>query len=304
MRILVTGGTGFIGSFLVERLLDRGDTVRVPIRAENYRALSARRADVEWMKGDLRDPEFCMELTAGVDEVYHLASCRRDQRYHLKKPSDVLAENLRMTLAMIEGLKEHNPMPVTVFSTANVPATLDAAALAETPDTDGYVLSKALCEAVWLAAARQRKFPLLVVRPVGVYGPRDTFNEEANIIPTLMVKARDAEEYLDAWGDGSQERAFLYVEDLIDALLKLREHDVEGIQYITSSQVVTVEKLAEMIRDLVRPDLPIQFDESKSVGSRAIPKRPVDRSLAKMSWTPLEEGLKRTYDAWRRIPQE
>jgi dihydroflavonol-4-reductase len=65
--VLVTGGTGFIGSFLVEQLLERGASVRVPLRAQNYRALSHRRAEIEWMEGDLRDSFYCEQLVDGVD---------------------------------------------------------------------------------------------------------------------------------------------------------------------------------------------------------------------------------------------
>lgn len=301
-RVLVTGGTGFIGSFLVEHLLDQGAKVRVPLRAENYRALSDRRAEIEWMEGDLRDSVYCADLVDGIDEVFHMAASRRNVEYHHKRPSDVINDNVRMTLALLDGLKEKEKnIPVTFFSTANIPPSMDAIAIAQSESLDGYVLGKALCCSLWLAAAHQRKFPLLILRPVGVYGPRDTFNEDANVIPALMVKARDAKKELKVWGDGTQERAFLYVEDLIKAVFTLIENDVQGIQYITSDDVVTVRELAEGIRDLVRPDLPIVFDTAKTVGARAIPLLPVHPLIKKMKWTPFAEGLKKTYEVWNSV---
>ncbi len=301
--VLVTGGTGFIGSFFVEQLLDRGAKVRVPLRAQNYRHLSARRAEIDWIEGDLRSAEYCAELVDGVDEVIHLASSRRNVEYHHKRPSDVTNDNVRMTLALLDGLKEKDrSIPVTFFSTANVPPTLDPIAIAQSDKIDGYVLGKAICCTLWLTASRQRQFPLLILRPVGVYGPRDTFNEEGNVIPALMVKTRDANDALKVWGDGSQERAFLYVEDLVKAVFTLMDEGATGIQYITSNDVVPMKVLAEGIRDLVRPDLPIQYDTSKVIGSRTIPMLPMHPALQAMDWTSLKDGLKKTYDSWNGLP--
>jgi len=297
-KVLVTGGTGFIGSFVVERLLDEGATVRVPLRAENFRALSSRRAEIEWLEGDLRDSEYCIRLVEGMDEVFHLASSRRNTEYHLKRPSDVMNENVRMTLALIDAVREH-PVPVTFFSSANVPPTMDILALAQAEKVDGYVLGKTLCETLWFTAAHQRKFPLLIVRPVGVYGPRDTFKEDANLIPALMVQTRDAKTSLKIRGAGNRERAFLYVEDLVDALFRLREADAQGVQYVTTHEVVTVQELAEQIRDLVNPDLPIEFDTSKTITQRAIPVLAPHDVLTEITWTTLDDGLKKTYAFWR-----
>jgi GDP-L-fucose synthase len=301
-RVLVTGGTGFIGSFLVEALLDRGAKVRVPVRAQNYRALSERRAEIDWVEGDLRDPAYCCELVDGIDEVIHLASSRRNVEYHNKRPSDVINDNVRMSLALLDALKEKElSVPVTFFSTANVPPTLDPIAIAQSEQIDGYVLGKALCCTLWLAASRQRKFPLLILRPVGSYGPRDTFTEDSNVIPALMVKTRDAKDALKVWGDGTQTRAFLYVEDLVQAALLFLDNEVTGIQYITTEDVVTVKELSEAIRNLVRADLPIEYQPEKVVGSRTIPMLPMHPLLKKMKWTTLKEGLQKTYEHWNNV---
>lgn len=299
-KVLVTGGTGFIGSFLVEWFLDRGASVRVPLRAQNYRALSSRRSEVDWMEGDLRDPAYCTRLVTGVNHVFHLAGSRRNTDFHQKKPSDVANDNVRMSLALIDALREVGaPIPVTFLSTANVPPAIDTVELSQKDSVDGYVLGKALCETLWLMAAHQRKFPVLVVRAVGAYGPRDTFSEDANLIPALMLQARDKKDAMTVWGDGSQERAFLYVEDLIHVMMKLVDAGATSIQYVTTDDVVTVKELAELIRDTVRPGLPIQFNPQKEVAPRAKPHLPVHEVVRDHEWTPLAEGLKNTNDWWK-----
>lgn len=299
-RILVTGGTGFIGSFLVEALLERGAHVRVPVRAQNFRSLSRRRSEIEWLEGDLRDSEYCHDLVHDIDHVFHLASCRRTTEFHETKSSHVMTENVRMSLALIEALREHPATPVTFFSTANIPHECDVVAFAQKKNIDGYVLGKALSEILWFAASRERGFPLLIVRPVGAYGPRDTFSVDSNVIPSLMEKARKADDTLIVWGSGEQERAFLYVSDLVEAVITLIENEAEGIQYIVSPEVVTVRALARSIRDLVRPDLPLAFDTSKPKGERAVPKLPLHRCLRSFPWTSLQEGLYRTYEYSQR----
>lgn len=317
-HVLVTGGTGFIGSFLVERLLDAGARVRVPVRAQNYRALSSRRSDVEWMEGDLRDAVYCRRLVEGIDEVFHLAACRRNVAYHQAHSSQVLHENLRMSLALLEALRDVPPVPVTFFSTANVPPETDTIVLARQPIVDGYTLGKALCEILWYIDARERGFPLLIARPVGVYGPRDTFTEEGNVVPALFSKcrrvrgrsetldhvarewmtARGMRHVLEVWGTGEEERAFLYVEDLVAALLTLKENHATGVQYVSSNRLVTIRELSEMIRDLAAPGLPIRFHPEMHLGPRTIPLLPPHLCLRTMAWTPLEEGLRRTYESW------
>lgn len=298
--ILVTGGTGFIGSFLVEKLLDRGARVRVPIRSQNYRALSSRRGEIDWAEGDLRDAEYCRRLVEGVEEVFHLAACRRTVAYHQSHSGQVLHENIRMTLALLEALRDAPSLPVTFFSTANVPPQTDALSLSDQSTLDGYTLGKALCEVLWSVDSRARGFPLLILRPVGVYGPRDTFTKEGNVVPALFTRAQRSKDVFEVWGTGDEERAFLYVEDLVEALLRLRAVNAGGVQYVSSGSVVTVRELAENIRDLVSPGRPICFQPEKLLGPRTVPLLPPHPALHAMRWTPLAEGLRRTYESWAR----
>ncbi len=297
--VLVTGGTGFIGSFLVERLLAEGATVRVPLHSRNYRSLSMRRSEVEWMDGDLRDAEFCKQLTDGIDVVFHLASYRRNVQFHHEHCGDVLAGNVQMTLSLASAVRKRPKIRVVFFSTANIPDPISLIDVAASDRKDGYVLGKLACELQWMSTAQQAGFPLLILRPVGVYGPRDTFSEDSNVIPSLIVKAEAAETELIVWGTGNQERAFLYVEDLVAAAFALLDAEATGVQFISSHEVVKVSALAGLIRDAVKPALALSFDTTKPEGRLSIPLLPMHPSLRAFPWTSLEEGMRKTVEWWK-----
>ena len=202
-----------------------------------------------------------------------------------------------MTLALTRALKE-SPVPSVFFSSANVPPKIDVVHLAQQKTADGYVLGKAVSETLWLTASRQFKFPLLIVRPVGVYGERDTFTTESNVIPSLMVKA-ETEKELVVWGSGKQERVFLYVHDLVKVVFELLDHSADGIQYVMPPEPTTVAHLADLVRKIVKPSISIVFDKTKPEGSRSMAVLPPHPCLKTFAWTPLEEGLRRTYEGWK-----
>lgn len=295
-RVAVTGGTGMTGSFLVERLLALGARVRVAVRPG--RARQPWLAGAEVVEGDLADPVCCAELLDGAGELLHLASCRRNVAWHHEKSGEVSRANVAMTMALLAALQERPATSVVFFSTANITQPLDPLELQHRPTIDGYVAGKYAAELLWLAAARERGQRLLVLRPVGIYGPRDWFSADGNVIPSLIVKASGAEGPLAIWGSGRQERSFLYVEDVVGALLRLLDHDAEGLHYVSPPEVVTIGDLAAQIRDLVRPGLPLAFDTSRQEGVLRLSRQPLPACLQDYPWTPLAEGIRRTAAWW------
>jgi dTDP-glucose 4,6-dehydratase len=298
---LITGATGFVGSFLTERLLKEGVKVRAAARSKNFRTLSTKRFNIEFCEGDLRDFDYCESIVDGVDIIFHFASCRRSTPYHNEFASTVAEENVRMTLSLLHAVRtarKKKEVRVVFLSTANVPPTLDTVSVAQEKKSDGYILGKALCETLWFLGSRQADFPLLTLRPVGAYGPRDTFTEDSNVIPSLFYRTQNAKDVLTVWGSGNQERGFLYVEDMVSAILLLVQHNISGIQYIPSTTTISIRALAEKIRDLVQPGLPIVFDTSKPDGLRTIPLLPAHELLQTIAWTDLTEGLTLTFKSF------
>lgn len=297
--VLVTGAAGITGRVLVEELLARGASVRATIRngrdaPDSWRA----RHGLQVITGDLGDVACCREALSGVGELIHLASCRRNVSLHHERSGHFAEANAGMTLALLAAMESGPPIPVTFFSTGNIAAAVDPLALQGQPSVDGYVTGKYAAELLWLAAARERGFPLLILRPAPIYGPGDSFTEDGNVIPSLIVKAARAEDHLPVWGSGQQERSFLYVNDIVGATLRLLDHGVEGVQYVSPPERTTVAALATRIRDLVKPSLPLEFDTSRPEGLRHLARQPLHKCLEDYPWTPLEEGLRRTAAAW------
>jgi len=285
--VVVTGGTGCIGSFLVELLLKKGATVRVPFR-NSYGHLEHVADQIEWMKGDLSDPEFCTTLLQGATHLVHLAAFRQNIDFHKHHRDEVIEKNVQMTTNLIGACAPS--IHVTFFSTAllgTVDNPIDA--------SDGYIAGKAACEELWQATA----LTLLLLRPVNVYGPRDRFAEGANVIPALMAKAQKEEETLSVWGSGKQERSFLYAPDLAMVAMAFIENGSTGVRYITPPEVLSIGDLSARIVQLVKPGLQIVFDTSHEEGAMGMPSFPLDPLLQDITWTPLSEGLRETFEWWQ-----
>jgi len=300
-RVAVTGATGMTGRVLVERLVALGASVRVAVRPGIRRDVPPVFTGAELVACDLESAGDAAGFLQGADELLHLAACRHNVAINRQKAGEVARHNVTMTVALLDGLAAR-PVPVTFFSTAYIYAPLDPLRLQEQPGIDGYTVGKYACELLWLAAAREWGQPLLIVRPVGIYGPGDHFAPDSNFIPSLIVKAAQGPDQLPIWGTGDQQRSFLYVDDVVGALLRLLDHAVHGIQYLSPPEVTTVRDIATRIRDLVRPGLPLFFDTTREAGVGRLDCLPLHPCLADFPWTSLAEGLRRTARAGTAAP--
>ena len=286
--IVVTGGAGFIGSFVVETLLKNGKQVRVPYHGQ--KGTLASRQDIDWQKGDLEDPVFCKELMRGATHLYHLAACRRNIAFHLQQRDTVIQKNMAMDKALIDACDAGTH--VTLMSTALLATVHNAL---QSPD--GYIASKSQSEQRWNEASVQKGLSLHIVRASHTYGPRDRFLEHATIIPSLIHRAMHSTETLTVWGTGQRKLQLLYVEDLALALTLFDPH-TKGLEYIAPPLQYTVEEVAKEICTLVNPSLKILFDPSHPEGDTLPMVQTTHPSLVAMEWSPLHTGLQRTVTWW------
>lgn len=238
MKALVTGGTGFIGSHLVDELLNRGYEVKCIARSEsNLRWLDGK--EVEIVKGSLFDIEFLEKVVVDVDYVYHIAGVTKGRNY-----KDYYRGNVETTKNLLNACLKNSRLKkfVLASSLAAVGPGYDAVPVNETtpyhPITS-YGKSKAEAEKVTLSF--KDKLPITIIRPPSVYGPRDTYTFEIfkylkfRILPVVFPK--------------EQLLSIVYVSDLVDGFILAGESDkaIGEIYFISEDRIYTGEEIENAI---------------------------------------------------------
>jgi GDP-L-fucose synthase len=312
-RVLVAGGSGFIGSHLVESLLDAGASVSATASTEATlrRFLVPVLGRIRAVVGDLSDAAHARAAVRGQDLVMYLAARVGGVAHNIAHPASLFRDNLHPFLSVIEAARlEQTPRFVATSSAcvypreASVP-TPEREGFAGVPEVTngGYGWAKRMEE--YLAAAYREEFGLdaCVARPVNAYGPRDNFDPQtSHVIPSLIRRVLGGENPLRVWGDGTATRSFLYVDDFVRGLMLVAERvrRPEAINIATDEEI-SVGDLARLVVDLTGQRTTIEFDPSKPSGQ---PRRLCDTTLARhdlgfKAEVRLENGLARTI-AWYR----
>lgn len=295
-RIAVTGGSGFIGSHVVDALVEHGHDVVVVDRRDR-----PHRADVEYARVDLLDRDGLARALRGAAHVFHLAAFANVDEVH-ERPVDAMALNVIGTMHVLEAARANDSERVYLASTVWVyneaPGTRPAGE--ETPfylNGGGHVYTSSKMAAE-MACHNYRTLygvPYTILRYGIPYGPR---MREELLIPRLIRRAR-AGLPLEVAGDGSQFRRFLYVEDLARAhLCALDASAADEVYNLEGTRRVTVLEVAELVRELVGAGT-IEFVPGRTgdFAGRDACSAKAERDLG---WRPLvdfEDGLRRTV-AW------
>jgi UDP-glucuronate decarboxylase len=304
-RILVTGGAGFLGSHLCERLLQDGHEV---ICMDNF--FTGSRANVahlrpnprfELVRGDVNEPRIFE-----VDEVYHLA-CPASPIHYQRNPVRTIRTCVLGTLHMLELCREVHaklliastsevygdpmvhPQPETYWGNVN-PIGPRAC----------YDEGKRCAEAVAISFARQYSVPVRIPRIFNTYGPRMHFND-GRVISNFVVQALKGEP-LTIYGDGKQTRSFCYVSDLIDGFIKLMDADLDAEPInLGNPEEYSIEEMAHLVMRYTK--------SSSTLDHRPLPqddpvRRKPDITQAKewLKWQPhvsLEQGILATINDFR-----
>jgi nucleoside-diphosphate-sugar epimerase len=314
-RVAVTGGAGFLGSHIVRRLLDGGRDASI---VDDFSAGSLRNlADVgvsqEAAVGDLRDYRFARDSLRGADTVFHFAAEVGSVSYlHGSDDRELAAlqSNLLIDANVFRSCLENGVGTVIFASSVSVyPFDEQLGSHVQFREEDSERKVNPEGGYGWAKYMAEKQLSLMpgvasgVARIFHAYGKNIYLRpDRSQVIGSLIRKAEGyPEEEFVVWGDGSQRRCFVYIDDVIDALMNLEER-VKSRGSLTvnvgSTEEVTVKELAELIVRTSKKKIPLRFDESKPTG--ALNRMPnLERVGSELGWapsTPLSEGLKKTYD--------
>lgn len=301
-RVVVTGGAGFLGSYVVEKLHARGaGAVFVP-RSADY---------------DLRDPAAITALLTATQPtmVIHLAATVGGIGANRARPAEFFYDNVMMGIPLLHACWQHHVARFVAIGTvcayprnAPVPFREDDLWDGYPEETNApYGLAKKMLLVQAQAYRQQYGFSSIYLLPVNLYGPRDSFDlETSHVIPALIRKILEAQargdSQITAWGTGTATREFLYVEDAAEGIVLAAEHyDGSAPVNLGSGMEISIRELVETIARLCGFTGTIVWDSSKPDGQ---PRRSLDTSRARAAFgfqatTPFEEGLRRTI-AWYR----
>jgi UDP-glucose 4-epimerase len=310
-RILITGGAGFIGTHLAERLKTRAEVVLFDnIRRDSLSLVPdlLTNSTVRLIRGNVLDPASLEPAFEGVDAVLHLAAIAGVASYH-REPLNTLRVNLLGTVNVLDQVVKHGVKSIVDFSTSEV---FGAHAL-DVKETDPcgvgpssdlrwvYATSKIASEHFCLRTATQHGFNCTIVRPFNIYGPRQTGEGAIGNFCRAALERRP----LTVYGDGGALRAWCYVSDMVDAIERILETPAAAGEVFNIGNAREVETTLGLARRIVRIESGARIDFQPMSGSEVRVRVPsIDKARAILGYEPqvdLDRGLRATLASMKAV---
>jgi len=305
-KVLVTGGSGFIGSHLCEALKSEMADVSILSRIPQDMFMGCK-----VVTANLKNLPQCVEAIKDFDHVMHLAADVGGIEYNMNSNFSIFNNNVIMSSNVLQAIQDNNIQAVTLVSSACVYArdaevpTPESAGFLDLPEETnlGYGLAKRTMEQLGQTMYKYSGKPVTIVRPSNAYGPKDKFDPKvAHVVAALVNKAVTKDEIV-VWGNGLQTRSFIYVKDIVQGILLASEKskDATPINLACDDQI-TIKDLVEKIVYISGSNANVVFDKSiERVGYRT---RQSDTRLAREllgfeAKTSIDEGLKRTIEYFK-----
>ncbi len=308
-NVLVTGGAGFIGSRVVNKLVNSGANVRVVDNLSKGEAsnLSDIVNEIEFLKLDLLKQENAEKSLKNIDVCFHFAAVIGGIGYFHKYPATSVRNNSILNLNLWDAAKKSKPKMIClsssmVFERTEIFPTPEKAVEISPPPLTGYGFSKLAAEYIAKTYFDEFKVPYVIARPFNAYGPGETPGDYvgySHIIPDLVKKILSGQYPLEILGDGSQTRSYTYVDDLADAIIFVAEKSENDDFNIGTGVETSVKELAEIIWKLVGIKKDIKFRNVPSFEYDVKKRVPEVKKIKSLGWKPktsLDEGLKITID--------
>lgn len=310
-KVLVTGGCGFIGSYLVELLVEDGAQVTI---ADNLsrgalEKISEARKKIKLFNFDLLDYKNCLRACKNQEIVMNLAGKVAGIEYNRTHQTDMFISNMILEQNVIKAAAESGVKRFLQVSTAcvyphdaKVPTPeSEAERGAPEPTNLGYGWAKRMGEQLAKLYAQETNLEIAIVRPFNAYGLRDHFDEKiSHVIPALIKKVLEGDDPLVVWGTGNQTRAFVHAKDIALGMKIITEKYCKADSVnIGHENEITIKDLVSLILKITGRNPKVIFDTSKPDG---YPRRAADTTKLKAvtgGWlpnTPLEKGIKEIVD--------
>ena len=293
--VVVTGGTGFLGSRIVSILKEKGVKSVISPSSKEY---------------DLRLRENCSNITKNIDIVFHLAAKVGGIGLNNEKPGELFYDNLIMGTNLMEEARCNNVEKFIALGTVCSYPKFTPIPFSETSIWDGYPeetnapygLAKKMLLVQSDAYRKQYNFNSIVIFPTNLYGPYDNFDDSSShVIPALIKKITLAKKMnkdsISLWGDGSPTRDFLYVDDAANGIVLSAEKYSKSLPLnLGTGYEISIRELAEKLLKIMNADLEIKWETDKPNGQ---PRRciSIEKATEEIGFYPkinLDEGLKRT----------
>jgi nucleoside-diphosphate-sugar epimerase len=275
-RVLVTGGAGFVGSYLVEDLLAHGAEVRVVDDLSSGSEEHLPHSDVEFIAGDLTDPAFARRAVAGMDVVLHLAARAYGMLRSMENNPEVLRDNTLMSLHVLDAcVAEGVERALMVSSSCVYPddapiPTPELPVNTGLPESvnEGYGWGKRLLEIQSQYMLEKHGLPVAIVRPFNAYGGRYRWvGDASHVVPSLVKKVLDRNGPVVVWGSGRQVRDLLHARDFALGFRLAAECAVDGDPVnLAGGTPIQLVDLVHRIAELAGIEVEITFDLSKAEG--------------------------------------
>lgn len=322
-KIVILGGGGFIGGHLARRLKKEGNHVRIcDLKKHEY--FNQDEICHEFIVGDLTDPRVVeLVIEEGVDELYQLAADMGGALYIFTGENDanVMHNSAMINLNVAKECVAKKVKKVFYSSSAcmypehnqldpNNPNCEESSAYPANPDSE-YGWEKLFSERVFLAFNRNYKLDVRIARFHNIFGPQGTWNGGKEKSPAAMCRkvaeAKEGDE-IEVWGNGLQTRSFLYVDECVEAVLRLMNSDFKDPVNIGSEEMVSINTLAQIAIDISKKDLAIHNIEGQNFIDKygfkcplGVKGRNSDNKLYRenVGWEvsqPLQIGMEKTFE--------
>jgi len=301
MKVLVTGGAGFVGSHLIEELLSIGESVVCldDFSAGKRENLEHIKNEITIIEGDIRDPDIVKTALKNVEQVYHLAA-QISVTNSVRNPLLDATININGFITLLNAIQKSSVKRIVYVSTGGAiygePENIPAPETTSEEPISPYGLSKLVGEKYLKWFNRTYGLSYAIIRPANIYGPRQDPLGEAGVISIFLGKIH-SKEPVEIFGDGSDTRDYIFVKDIAKICLKAMTSEHNDIYNAGTRIRTSLLELISVIEEETSHTTPKKFSPSRPGDVKHI-SLDINKAKNALNWTPqthLKEGIKKTW---------